>query len=475
MVFSSLLFLFQFLPAVLIAYLLAPKKLKNGLLFLASLIFYAWGEPVYVSLLLFSTLVDYVHGRLVHKFIEEGKQGKAKLAVASSVFINLGLLGFFKYADFLLGSVNRAFGLSIPLLGLALPIGISFYTFQTMSYTIDVYRKQAPVQKNIIAFGAYVSMFPQLIAGPIVRYQTIAWEMDNRTESSGDFSLGVRRFVQGLGKKVLLANQFGLLWDGVKALPAQEQSVLLSWLGIAAFGLQIYYDFSGYSDMAIGLGRMFGFHFPENFDHPYLSKSITEFWRRWHISLGTWFREYVYIPLGGNKKGLKRQIVNILIVWMLTGIWHGAGWNFLAWGLYFGALLILEKAVLLKYLNRMPGWIGRLYALLFVFGGWVLFAFDSLGQGGSYLLSMFGISSLGTLEFANGRALYLLYNYGIILAAGILGAGTLPQKLAGKLWERIKSPVCRAVIENAFLLFIIVLCTAYLVDAAYNPFLYFRF
>lgn len=475
MVFSSLLFLFQFLPAVLIAYLLVPKKLKNGLLFLASLIFYAWGEPVYVSLLLFSTLVDYVHGRLVHRYMEEGKQGKAKLAVASSVIINLSLLGFFKYADFLLGSVNRTFGLSLPLLGLALPIGISFYTFQTMSYTIDVYRGQAPVQKNIIAFGTYVSMFPQLIAGPIVRYQTIAWELDNRKESAGDFSLGVRRFVQGLGKKVLLANQFGLLWDSVKALPIQEQSVLLSWLGIAAFGLQIYYDFSGYSDMAIGLGRMFGFHFPENFDHPYLSKSITEFWRRWHISLGTWFREYVYIPLGGNKKGLPRQIINILIVWMLTGIWHGAGWNFLAWGLYFGALLILEKAVLLKYLNRMPGWFCRLYALLFVFGGWVLFAFDSLGQGGNYLLSMFGIGGMGTIALVSGRAWYLLYNYGFILAAGILGAGVLPQRCAGRLWEKVKSPVWRAVIENTFLLLIIVLCTAYLVDAAYNPFLYFRF
>ena len=471
MVFSSLLFLFRFLPAVLLLYYICPRRWRNGLLFAASLIFYAWGEPIYVSLLLFSTGVDYLHGRLVSRYRSQGDTKKARLAVASSVCINLGLLAFFKYADFLLGAVNGAFHLSLPLIGVSLPIGISFYTFQTMSYTIDIYRGQAPVQKNIIAFGAYVSMFPQLIAGPIVRYQTVAEELNVRRETTEDISLGVRRFLLGLGKKVLLANRFGLLWDGIRLLPGGERTILMSWLGIAAFGLQIYYDFSGYSDMAIGLGRMMGFHFPENFSHPYLSKSITEFWRRWHISLGTWFREYVYIPLGGNRKGPLRQVVNILVVWMLTGIWHGAGWNFLAWGLYFGLLLILEKFVWLRRLERLPSWMGHLYALALVYVGWVLFAFDSLSLGQAYLASMFGRSGEPLFD---RQTLYLAYNYGVVLLAGILGAGTWPVRLAGRIRERISRP-CWIVLENLSLLLLLVLCVAYLVDAGYNPFLYFRF
>ena len=471
MVFSSLLFLFRFLPAVLLLYYICPGRWRNGVLFAASLIFYAWGEPVYVSLLLFSTAVDYLHGRLVWRYLNQGDRKKARLAVASSVCINLGLLAFFKYADFLLGAVNGAFHLSLPLVGVSLPIGISFYTFQTMSYTIDVYRGQAPVQKNVIAFGAYVSMFPQLIAGPIVRYQTVAEELNVRKETAEDISTGIRRFLLGLGKKVLLANRFGLLWDGIRILPAGERTVLMSWLGIAAFGLQIYYDFSGYSDMAIGLGRMMGFHFPENFSHPYLSKSITEFWRRWHISLGTWFREYVYIPLGGNRKGPARHVVNILAVWMLTGIWHGAGWNFLAWGLYFGVLLILEKFVLLRYLERLPAWAGHFYALMFVYVGWVLFAFDGLGQGQAYLASMFGFTGV---PLADRHTWYLAYNYGVVLLAGVIGAGTWPLRLAGRVRENISRP-CWIVLENLCLLLLFVVCVAYLVDAGYNPFLYFRF
>ena len=334
MVFSSLLFLFRFFPIVLVLYFLAPRKLKNAVLFFSSLVFYAWGEPVYVVLMLFSTVVDYTHGMLVDKLMKQGKERKARWVVASSMTINLLLLGFFKYADFLIGSINGVLGTGIPLLKLALPIGISFYTFQTMSYTVDIYRGEAKVQRNIISFGAYVALFPQLIAGPIVRYQTIAEELQERKETSSDFSEGINRFLLGLGKKVLLANNIGMLWDSISAMGGQELSVATAWLGILAYSFQIYFDFSGYSDMAIGLGRMFGFHFPENFNYPYISKSITEFWRRWHISLGTWFREYVYIPLGGNRKGRLCQIRNLAIVWLLTGIWHGASWNFVVWGIY---------------------------------------------------------------------------------------------------------------------------------------------
>ena len=351
MVFSSVLFLFRFLPIFMICYFLVPRKMKNLVLFLGSLVFYAWGEPVYIFLMLFSTISDYVWGRLIEEY--RGKD-HSRIFLLCSIGINLFILGFFKYADFLLQTVNTVFGTSIPLLKLPLPIGISFYTFQTMSYTIDVYRGEAPVQNNIISFGAYVSMFPQLIAGPIVRYQDIAAELNTRTESLERFSLGIRRFVVGLGKKVLLANQAGALWTEITAILPADRSVLMVWMGILAFVFQISFDFSGYSDMAVGMGHMLGFHFPENFNYPYISKSITEFWRRWHISLGTWFKEYVYIPLGGNRKGGLLQVRNILVVWLLTGIWHGASINFLLWGIYFGLLLLLEKFVLMKYLKKLP-------------------------------------------------------------------------------------------------------------------------
>lgn len=388
MVFSSLLFLFRFLPVMLIVYFAAPKRFRNGVLFIGSLIFYGWGEPVYISLLLFSTLVDYVHGRLVWRFMEEGKQKRARLCVASSVIINLGLLGVFKYADFLLETVGRLTGLSFPLPGLALPIGISFYTFQTMSYTIDIYRKEASPQKNIIDFGAYVSMFPQLIAGPIVRYHTIAEELRERTENFAGFSRGVFLFAVGLGKKVLIANTIGALWTQISGVPDAERTVLMMWMGILAFGMQIYFDFSGYSDMAMGLGAMMGFHFPENFRYPYTAKSITDFWRRWHITLSTWFKEYVYIPLGGNRRGAAVQVRNIAIVWLLTGIWHGAAWNYLLWGLYFGALLLLEKFILKPYLEKMPSAVRSVYAMIFVFLGWVLFAHENMAEGLQYFTQM---------------------------------------------------------------------------------------
>lgn len=473
MVFSSLLFLFRFLPIVLLLYFIAPRKLRNAVLFFSSLVFYAWGEPVYVVLMLFSTLVDYTHGMLVDKLKNAGKDKKARWVVASSMVINLLLLGFFKYADFLIGTINGIFGTGIPLLDLALPIGISFYTFQTMSYTVDIYRGDAKVQRNIISFGAYVALFPQLIAGPIVRYQTIAEELQERKETVSDFSSGINRFLIGVGKKVLLANNIGMLWDTIRVMGPSEMSVMASWLGILAFAFQIYFDFSGYSDMAIGLGRMFGFHFPENFMYPYVSKSITEFWRRWHISLGTWFREYVYIPLGGNRKGLAKQIRNIAIVWLLTGFWHGASWNFVLWGVYYGVFLIIEKVFLMKKLSKLPNWVQHVYTLLIVAVGWVIFAFDSAGDGIAYVKTMFGF---GGVAFANEQFLYLLYTNILWLIALVIGSTELPKKCAARLEEALKNKkVIMPVLQNVFYVAVFLVSVAYLVDATYNPFLYFRF
>ena len=479
MVFSSLLFLFRFLPAVILAYYLVPTRLRNGVLFIGSLVFYGWGEPVYITLLLFSTLVDFFHGQLVEHFQKQGSIRMARMAVASSVIINLGLLCFFKYTDFLIRSTNEILGTQLPLLGLALPVGISFYTFQTMSYTIDVYRGEAKAQKDLIAFGAYVSMFPQLIAGPIVRYHTIARELSARQESLSWFSLGVRRFCIGLGKKVLIANQAGALFSEISGMFADDRSILLVWLGIFAFGMQIYFDFSGYSDMAVGLGAMFGFHFPENFRYPYTASSITEFWRRWHISLGTWFREYVYIPLGGNRRGVRVQVRNILIVWLLTGIWHGAGFNFLLWGLYFGVLLLAEKLFLKGILERLPRAAGIFYAQVLVILGWVLFAFEDMGQIGVWLSQMAGFyrTAAGSfLPLATDRTVYLFLSNLLLLGAAVLGATRLPALGAGfamKLLEKKKG--AREVLELSFCLLLLLFSTAFLVNAGYNPFLYFRF
>lgn len=468
MVFSSLLFLFRFLPIVLLLYFAAPKRYRNGVLFAASLVFYGWGEPVYILLLLFSTLVDYFHGLMVERCLERGSRAGARAAVISSAVLNLGLLGFFKYSDFTIAAVNRLLSLELPLPGLALPVGISFYTFQSMSYTIDVYRGQAKIQKNPIDFGAYVSMFPQLVAGPIVRYSDVARELNHRKESVSLFAEGVSRFVIGLGKKVLIANQIGAVWEEVLAAAPGEKSVLLMWIGILAFGLQIYFDFSGYSDMAIGLGKMLGFYFPENFRYPYESKSITEFWRRWHISLGTWFKEYVYYPLGGSRKGPKKQLRNILIVWLLTGIWHGAGWNFLLWGLWFGLLLLAEKSFLLTVLERLPGFVRWLYAMLAVFIGWVLFSIDSMAGVVLYLKQMFGFADLA---FANDRAIYLLCSNLVLFAAAVIGAGSLPAAFIG---EHVTKTI-RMILEPVFVAAVFLLSVSCLVSAGYNPFLYFRF
>ena len=496
MVFSSILFMFRFLPIVLLLYFVAPKQLRNTILFIASLIFYAWGEPVYVVLMLFSTVVDYTHGLLVYKYKQKGEMGKARMFVISSMIINLALLGFFKYADFVIGNLNLIPGVELPLLKLALPIGISFYTFQTMSYTIDIYRGDALPQKNIISFGAYVALFPQLIAGPIVAYNTVAEQLEGRKENLDDFAAGVMRFMTGVGKKVLLANNIGLLWDMISARGAGEVPVLMAWLGITAYAFQIYFDFSGYSDMAIGLGKMFGFHFLENFDYPYISRSITEFWRRWHMSLGSWFRSYVYIPLGGNRQGLKKQIRNIAVVWLLTGIWHGASWNFLLWGVYFGVFLILEKFLWMDFLKKHKIF-SHVYTIVIVWVGWALFAFDDMGRVIQYMKAMFGLSGAG---FANKETLYLLISYGVMLLILIFASTPYPKQWAIKLQNCLESKESKqtkelgaesaqeimkvknnlgrtvsAVLQLAFVAVVFIISTAYLVDATYNPFLYFRF
>ena len=476
MVFSSLLFLFRFLPIVLLLYFIVPRRYKNLIIFVSSLIFYAWGEPLYVVIMLFSTVVDYTHGRLVDKYLQQGDRKKAKRAMISSMIINLSVLGFFKYTDFLIGNINQIFGVSIPFLELALPIGISFYTFQTMSYTIDVYLGQAKVQKNIISFGAYVALFPQLIAGPIVQYKTIADQLDHRKESTDQFAEGIVRFMSGMGKKVLLANSIGLLWDQISKMPFGSLPALTAWIGAFAFAFQIYFDFSGYSDTAIGLGKMLGFQFLENFNYPYLATSITDFWRRWHISLGSWFRDYVYIPLGGNRCGMGKQIRNICVVWLLTGLWHGASWNFVLWGAYFGLLLLIEKLFLFKRMQSWPMFIRRFYTLFIVLISWVIFAFDQMSQVKGYLGAMFG----GSQVFLNQETLYILSNYWVLFVILIFASTTIPKTLVLKfraLMERksVVSLYTYITMENIYLAAIFIISIAYLVDSSYNPFLYFRF
>lgn len=468
MVFSSMIFLCVFLPVVLIVYYVLPKQLRNLWLLLASLFFYAWGEPRYILIMLFSTVFDYCNGRAISYATKKGKHdtwGRAVLAL--SVTGNLAILCFFKYTDFVLENINRLAGTQFGLLQLALPIGISFYTFQTMSYTIDVYRGKTPAQQNMISFGMYVCLFPQLIAGPIVRYKDVQKEVDTRTTTISGVASGVQRFLIGLAKKVLLANQIGALWDYLKGLGSMDMSMALAWLGALAFTFQIYFDFSGYSDMAIGLGEMFGFHFPENFDHPYESKSITEFWRRWHMTLGTWFREYLYIPLGGNRNGVARQILNLLVVWFLTGLWHGAGWNFILWGLYYFVLLVLEKFVLRGVLERLPGIVQHLYTMFFVIIGWVIFAFDDMGQLESFLKALFGIG----VPAGNGLALYEWDIRAPFLAVLLIASTTFPTRIAKQLTREERRSPLLMVYTGALL----VLSLAFLVSGSYNPFLYFRF
>ena len=469
MVFSSVFFLFRFLPIFMILYFLTPGRMRNLILFLGSLIFYAWGEPVYVVLMLFSTVVDYVNGMLIGK--SRGTK-KAKIPLVASVVINLFVLCFFKYSDFLIQTVNSLTGISLPLLNLPLPIGISFYTFQTMSYTIDVYRGEAKVQKNILDFGTYVTMFPQLIAGPIVKYRDVEERMHHRTVDVLAISHGARRFCIGLAKKVLLANNIGAMWAEISAQSYQGMSMLTAWLGIIAFAFQIYFDFSGYSDMAIGLGEIFGFYFPENFNYPYISASITEFWRRWHISLGSWFREYVYIPLGGNRKGLPRQLFNILVVWMLTGIWHGAGWNFLLWGLWFALFLVLEKAFLGKVLSWLPKVVGVIYTLAVVLTGWVMFAVENPAGIFAYLRAMTGADGI-----IDRNAFYFGGEYGVLLLIALAASTPVTKLLADRLGKS-GTGLCMAayrLAEKVIPAALLLLAIAGIVEDSYNPFLYFRF
>ena len=466
MVFSSLFFMFMYLPIVLGIYYVTPLKYRNLFLLIANLAFYGFGEPIYIIIMIISIFVDYTHGILVEKYRENDK--KAKYFVMQSVVINLGILIFFKYFDFILinlQSVIPALNAFEPL-GLPLPIGISFYTFQTMSYTIDIYRNDAKAQRSIVDFGVYVTLFPQLIAGPIVKYKDLAEQLKGRKETFDKFSSGVKIFTLGLFKKVMLANNIGMLWDAYKVMPQNEISVLGAWLSIIAFSFQLYFDFSGYSDMARGLGRMLGFEFLENFNFPYISKSATEFWRRWHISLGSWFREYLYIPLGGNKKGKMKLYRNIFIVWFATGIWHGAEWNYALWGLYYGVVLTIEKGFLLKFLEKIPRIFSHIYAIIIIIIGWTLFAVEGNGtEALSYISILFGNSSVG---FINSDVIYYLSNYGIMLVICTLFSIPLTRKL--KISDKIKEPITQVLI-----IVTLVICTAYLVDATYNPFLYFRF
>ena len=465
MLFSSIPFLYYFLPLVLAVYFLTPARFRNAVLLLASLIFYAWGEPKYVLLMLASILSGYGFGLLQERY--RGQKG-AKLVCGLSVAVSLSFLLYFKYADFFLENFNAATGLGVPLLRIALPIGISFYTFQIISYTVDVYRGE-PAQKNLIHLAAYVAMFPQLIAGPIVRYSDIAQQLEHRSHSTALAAEGVRRFLIGLGKKILIANQLGELCSVFRA--SDEKSVLFYWLYAVAFALHIYFDFSGYSDMAIGLGLCFGFHFKENFNYPYISASITEFWRRWHISLGTWFRDYVYIPLGGNRVGRARQLLNILVVWMLTGFWHGAAWNFVVWGLMFAVLLIMEKLWLLKPLSKCRP-LAHLYVVFFVVISFVIFNAENMGQALSDIGGLFGA---GGIPLVSAEAVYCLRSFALVLILAVLGATPL---LRNGLVRLSQYPTAGKVLNalEPFTLFVLLLVmTGYLVDGSFNPFLYFRF
>lgn len=458
MLFSSIPFLYYFLPAVLLVYFLVPSRLRNGVLLLSSLIFYGWGEPKYVVLMVATIAAFYLCGLA----IDRAKSQRAKKVwLTFAVVVGIVLLTVFKYADFFLQSFAAVTGLSVPLLKLALPIGISFYTFQCLSYAVDVYRGNAAAQKDPIAFGAYVALFPQLIAGPIVRYVDIARELENRTLTLDDAMAGVRRFLVGLGKKVLLANQLGLLTEVFR--DSSEKSILFHWMYAVAFMLHIYFDFSGYSDMAIGLGRVFGFHFIENFNYPYLSKSITEFWRRWHMSLGSWFRDYVYIPMGGNRVSRGRWVFNILVVWMLTGLWHGASWNFVLWGLLFALMLLLEKWI--PALQKLPELLRRGYVLLIVMLSFVLFNAADLHQAAGDVAGLFGGYPL-----LNRESVYYLRSYAVVFIVSIVGATPLVKTVASRIPKK-----AAAVLEPMVLIALLLTCTAYLVDGSFNPFLYFRF
>lgn len=464
MVFSSIFFIFSFLPVTIVAYYLAPKRMRNGILLLASLFFYAWGEPVYLFLMLYSILFNYVMGIDIARKQRRGK--RAGVSLFFGVVVNLLILGFFKYYGFLAENMEALSGVILPKLELSLPIGLSFYTFQSLSYLVDVYRGRAQHQKNILSFGLYISMFPQLVAGPIVQYADIDAQLKERDTSLDKFGQGVRYFIWGLGKKVLLANNLGVVYEAIAALPSL--SVLSAWVGALAYTFQIYYDFSGYSDMAIGLGKMFGFELKENFAHPYCSRSITEFWRRWHISLGSWFREYVYIPMGGNRVSVLRHIFNLLVVWALTGLWHGASWNFVVWGLYYGVLLIVEKYLLRRVTERIPI-LGTIYTMLLVIVGWVFFFSPTLLEAGAYLGTMFG---RGAVSITDEAGMYYLLTSLILFWFSWIFAVPAASKISEKHLEDSDgwAPLFLLIHVGIFLL-----AVAYLIHDTYNPFLYFRF
>ncbi len=467
MLFSSIPFLYYFLPCVILLYLIAPRFLKNTVLLLSSLVFYAWGEPRYVIWMILSISLGYIFGLLIERFRE--KRGIAKLFMILSVISSLAVLGYFKYADFFISNINAVTGLSIPLLKITLPVGISFYTFQILSYTVDVYRGDVAAQKNPIDLATYVALFPQLIAGPIVRYSDIAQQLKNRNHSFEKISAGMSRFIIGLSKKILIANMLGELCDVFKA--SNDKSVLFFWLYAIAYTLHIYFDFSGYSDMAIGLGKIFGFDFLENFNYPYISGSVTEFWRRWHMSLGSWFRDYVYIPLGGNRVSQARHLFNIFVVWMLTGMWHGAAWNFIVWGLYFAIILMIEKLFLLKYLKKSKV-LNHIYVLLLIIISFVIFDAASMKDALSYIGAMFGA---GDYPFISTEFVYYLRSYGVVLLIGIIGSTPLPKLVTKKIDESRVGGKIMTILAPVALCVLLAVCTACLVDGSYNPFLYFRF
>ena len=463
MLFTSISFLYYFLPIVIILYFIVPKKFKNFILFLSSIFFYFCGEPIYTFLMIGEIFIAYVGARYLEKH-------RKKSILVSLLAIHIGALGLFKYSDFTINNINQIFGSKIPLLKLALPIGISFYTFQIISYVVDVYRGKVKAQKSFLKLATYVSLFPQLIAGPIVRYETIEKELDSRTSNFENFAYGVRRFVIGLGKKVLIANMLGELCDVFST--TNEKSILFYWIFAISYSLQIYFDFSAYSDMAIGLGRMFGFHFLENFNYPYISKSITEFWRRWHMSLSSWFRDYVYIPLGGNRKETIILVRNIFIVWALTGIWHGANWTFVIWGLMFGIMLIIEKLFLTKHLEKMPSILQRIYVLFIVMISFIIFNANSIGEAWNNIIGLFGANGESLI---NASTIYYLKSYLVVLVIAIIGSTPLLKNIIEKLKTKTNANKIINLLEPIAMASILIIVTAYLVDNSYNPFLYFRF
>ena len=463
MIFSSIPFLFFFFPLFILLYFTLPFKYKNHILLLFSLIFYAWGEPIYILLMIFSSIVDFINGKNIEKHKDDNKKKKIYLII--SIIINISLLGFFKYADFFIKVINNILYLDIPLLNLGLPIGISFFTFQTMSYSIDVYRGDVKAEKDFLTFMTYVCMFPQLIAGPIVRYETVSSELHKRDINFKKFADGFTRFLRGLFKKVLIANNIGLLFTLITSSEVNDISIMTGVLAIVSYAFQIYFDFSGYSDMAIGMGNMCGFTFLENFNYPYISKSITEFWRRWHISLSSWFKDYVYIPLGGSRVNILKNIRNILIVWILTGFWHGASWNFIFWGLYYGILLLLEKFVLKKYIDKLPDFVKHIYTIVLVFIGWMIFAFDD----SKYLFGF--IKALTSNKFIDSAFLYYIKNYFLILVIATLFS--LP--VYPKVKEKMNNSIFTSLLSISIYVILFIITLSYLVSDTYNPFLYFRF